>query len=47
MIARLFRRKPLVVHHVRYTTAPAISYREKAIAMALSMGRSDLVERLK
>ena len=42
-----FAREPLVVNHVRYVKLPAISYREKAIAMALSMGRTDLAERLK
>lgn len=47
MIARLFRRKPLVVEHVRYVAKPAITYREKAHAIALSIGRADLAERLK
>lgn len=39
-------RKPLVIEHVRYTKRPAIDPRDKAIAMAKSMGRHDLIERL-
>lgn len=47
MIARLFRRKPLVVEHVRYVKKPVIDPVSKAIAMAKAMGRDDLEERLK
>lgn len=39
-------RKPLVVEHVRYVKKPAIDPVSKAIAMARSMGRDDLVARL-
>lgn len=46
MIARLFRRKPLVVEHVRYVKKPIIDPVSKAIAMAKAMNRTDLVERL-
>lgn len=46
MFARLFRRKPLVIEHVRYTARPAVDPVAKAIAMAKAMGRNDLVARL-
>lgn len=39
-------RKPLVVEHVRYVKKPVIDPVTKAIAMAKSMGRADLVARL-
>ena len=39
-------RKPLVVEHVRYVKKPVIDPVTKAIAMARSMGRDDLIERL-
>ncbi len=42
----IFRRKPLVVNHVRYVKAPVISPRAKAHAMALQMGRLDLAAKL-
>lgn len=41
-----FTRKPLVVEHVRYVKKPVIDPVSKAIAMARSMGRDDLVRRL-
>lgn len=41
-----FTRKPLVIEHVRYVKRPAINPRDKALSMAKSMGRDDLVERL-
>lgn len=41
-----FTRKPLVVEHVRYVKKPLIDPVTKAIAMARSMGRDDLVRRL-
>ncbi len=43
---RWFTRKPLVIEHVRYVKKPAVDPVTKAIAMARSMGRDDLVERL-
>lgn len=46
MIARLFRRKPLRVEHLRYVKQPAADPVAKAIAMAKAMGRNDLVARL-
>lgn len=39
-------RKPLVVEHVRYTKKPAPDYRGTARALALSIGRPDLAEKL-
>ena len=40
-------KRKLVVEHVRYVKQPAISPRAKAHAMAVSMGRTDLAEKLK
>ena len=40
------KRNPLVVEHVRYVKKPVIDPVTKAIAMARSMGRDDLIERL-
>ena len=40
-------KRKLVVEHVRYVKQPAITYRAKAHAIALSIGRTDLAEKLK
>lgn len=45
LIIRLFR-LPITVNHVRYVKRPAIDPRDKALSMAKSMGRHDLIERL-
>lgn len=42
----LFHRKPVVVEHVRYVKKDAISFREKARAMAMDMKRYDLAAKL-
>ncbi len=36
---------PLRIEHVRYVSKSAINPRDKAIAMARSMGRADLIAR--
>lgn len=45
MIARWFRRKPVVVEHVRYTKRPSPDPIEKARQMCIAMGR-DIPEAL-
>ena len=42
----LFHRKPVIVEHVRYVKKPAPDYRGTARALALSIGRPDLAEKL-
>ena len=39
-------KRAITVSHVRYVKQPAVDPVAKAIAMAKSMGRTDLVERL-
>lgn len=49
MIPRCIKRllgKPVRVEHVRYVKKPTVDPVSKAIAMARSMGRDDLVARL-